>query len=152
MRIITLPFCVRGTFYRVKVKDAHPAMAGCPLQGQVLGRACVRARLAGAFALVRVGTILCEVFASTMNDSNLLSAVEMAEQVRARAVSPVELVDAHLGRIAELNAHRESKLNAFVHVDVDGARAQANIAEAAVGPGRVPILIRLDYCTACRFL
>ena len=68
-----------------------------------------------------------------MNDSNLLSAVEMAEQVRARAVSPVELVDAHLGRIAELNAHRESKLNAFVHVDVDAARAQAKIAEAAVG-------------------
>jgi hypothetical protein len=35
MRIITLPFCVRGTFYRVKVKDAHPAMAGWPLQIQM---------------------------------------------------------------------------------------------------------------------
>src|SRR6202041_1970732 len=131
---ITLPFCVRGTFYRVKVKHAHPAMAGWPLQRQVLGRACVRARLAGAFALVRVGTILCEVFASTMNDLNFLSAVEMAEQVRARAVSPLELVDAHLGRIAELNARRDPQLNAFVYVDVDRAREQAKVAEAAVGP------------------
>jgi len=68
-----------------------------------------------------------------MNDLNFLSAVEMAVQVRARVISPVELVDAHLGRIAELNCGRESKLNAFVHVDVDAARAQAKIAEAAVG-------------------
>src|SRR5271155_5508313 len=70
-----------------------------------------------------------------MNDLNFLSAVEMAEQVRARAVSPVELVDAHLGRIAELNARRDPQLNAFVYVDVERAREQATIAEAAVGPG-----------------
>jgi Asp-tRNA(Asn)/Glu-tRNA(Gln) amidotransferase A subunit family amidase len=68
-----------------------------------------------------------------MNDLNFLSAVEMAAQIRARTVSPVELVAAHLDRIAELNCRRESKLNAFVHVDVDAARAQAKIAEAAVG-------------------
>src|SRR5271170_4617084 len=70
-----------------------------------------------------------------MNELNFLSAVEMAEQVRARAVSPVELVDAHLGRIAELNARRDPQLNAFVHVDVERARERAKIAEAAVGPG-----------------
>jgi Asp-tRNA(Asn)/Glu-tRNA(Gln) amidotransferase A subunit family amidase len=70
-----------------------------------------------------------------MNDLNFLSAVDMAEQVRARAISPVELVDAHLGRIAELNCGRESKLNAFVHVDVDRARELAKIAEDAVGSG-----------------
>ena len=68
-----------------------------------------------------------------MNDLNFLSAVEMAEQVRARAVSPVELVDAHLGRIAELNAGAIRNLNAFVHVDVERAREQARIAEVAVG-------------------
>ncbi len=68
-----------------------------------------------------------------MNDLNFLSAVEMAEQVRARTISPVELVDAHLGRIAELNCGRELKLNAFVRVDVDGARAQAKTAEVAAG-------------------
>jgi len=68
-----------------------------------------------------------------MNDLNFLSAVEMAEQICARTISPVELVDTHLGRIAELNSPRASKLNAFVRVDVDGARAQAKIAEAAAG-------------------
>jgi Asp-tRNA(Asn)/Glu-tRNA(Gln) amidotransferase A subunit family amidase len=70
-----------------------------------------------------------------MNELNFLSAAEMAEQVRTRTVSPVELVDAHLGRIAELNCGRESKLNAFVHADVEGARARAKIAEAAVSSG-----------------
>src|SRR6202050_3538251 len=70
-----------------------------------------------------------------MNDLNFLSAVEMAVQIRARTVSPVELVDAHLARIAELNCGRESKLNAFVHVDVDAARAQGKIGEAAVRSG-----------------
>jgi Asp-tRNA(Asn)/Glu-tRNA(Gln) amidotransferase A subunit family amidase len=63
-----------------------------------------------------------------MNDLNFLSAVEMAVQIRARAISPVELLDAHLARIAELNVHRDPKLNAFVHVNVDGAREQAKIA------------------------
>jgi Asp-tRNA(Asn)/Glu-tRNA(Gln) amidotransferase A subunit family amidase len=71
----------------------------------------------------------------TMNDLNFLSVVEMAEQVRARAVSPVELVDAHLARIAELNAHRDPQLNAYVYVDVERARELAKITEAAVGPG-----------------
>src|ERR1700730_17894221 len=71
-----------------------------------------------------------------MNDFNFLSAVRMAEHIRSRTISPVELVDAHLGRIAELNSHRESKLNAFVRVDVDGAREQAKIAEAAAGARR----------------
>jgi Asp-tRNA(Asn)/Glu-tRNA(Gln) amidotransferase A subunit family amidase len=70
-----------------------------------------------------------------MNDLHFLSAVEMAEQVRARTLSPVELVDAHLARIAELSCGRESKLNAFVHVDAERARAEAKIAEAAVGRG-----------------
>jgi amidase len=69
----------------------------------------------------------------TMDDLNFLSAAEMAEQIRARTISPVELVDAHLGRIAELNCGRESKLNAFVCVDVEGARRQATMAEAAAG-------------------
>jgi Asp-tRNA(Asn)/Glu-tRNA(Gln) amidotransferase A subunit family amidase len=60
-----------------------------------------------------------------------LSAVSMAEQIRKRKLSPVELVEAHLTRIQELNP----KLNAFVHVDVDRARRQARVAEAAVSNG-----------------
>jgi amidase len=66
-----------------------------------------------------------------MPELTFLSAVSMADQIRWKKLSPVELVEAHLTRIAELNP----KLNAFVHVDAEGARRQARIAEAAVGNG-----------------
>jgi amidase len=66
-----------------------------------------------------------------MSDLTLLSAVSMAEQIRQKKLSPVELVEAHLTRIQELNP----KLNAFVHVDAAGARRQARVAEAAVRNG-----------------
>jgi len=56
------------------------------------------------------------------------SLIDMAEGVRARKVSPVELTDAHLSRIRELNP----KLNAFVTVDCDRARDQAILAESAL--------------------
>ncbi|MGH9747989.1 MAG: amidase [Candidatus Acidiferrales bacterium] len=58
------------------------------------------------------------------------SLIGMAEQVRAGEVSPVELVDAHLARIERLNP----KLNAFVSVDAERARARAKAAEAAASP------------------
>ena len=67
-----------------------------------------------------------------MPDLTFLSAVCMAEQIREKRLSPVELVEAHLTRIQELN----SKLNAFVQVDAEGARQQALWAEAAVRDGR----------------
>ena len=67
-----------------------------------------------------------------MPDLTFLSAVCMAEQIREKRLSPVELVEAHLTRIQELN----SKLNAFVQVDAEGARQQALLAEAAVRDGR----------------
>jgi len=54
--------------------------------------------------------------------------IEMARQLRARKISPVELVHAHLARIAKLNP----KLNAFVQVDAERARKQAKAAEAAL--------------------
>jgi len=57
-----------------------------------------------------------------------LSAVAMAEGIRERKLSPVELTEAHLRRIEELNP----KLNAFVQVDAQGARRQARAAELAV--------------------
>src|ERR1700733_4142439 len=56
------------------------------------------------------------------------SLIDMAEGVRARKFSPVELVDAHLSRIHELNP----KLNAFVVVDSQRARDRAVLAEAAL--------------------
>jgi Asp-tRNA(Asn)/Glu-tRNA(Gln) amidotransferase A subunit family amidase len=56
------------------------------------------------------------------------SLIDMVEGVRARKISPVELIDAHLSRIRELNP----KLNAFVTVDSERARDQAVLAEAAL--------------------
>jgi Asp-tRNA(Asn)/Glu-tRNA(Gln) amidotransferase A subunit family amidase len=69
----------------------------------------------------------------------------MAEQIREKKLSPVELVEAHLARIEKLN----SKLKAFVQVDAEGARCQARTAEKAVTRGEklgplhgVPISIK----------
>jgi amidase len=57
---------------------------------------------------------------------------EIGESVRTRKLSPVEIVDAHLARIEAL----QPKLNAFVHVDAEGARSRARSAEGAVRQGR----------------
>src|SRR5579863_705200 len=65
---------------------------------------------------------------TSMSELTFLPAVSMAEQIRQGQLSPVELVEAHLIRIAKLN----SKLNAFVQVDAEGARRQAREAEQAV--------------------
>jgi Asp-tRNA(Asn)/Glu-tRNA(Gln) amidotransferase A subunit family amidase len=56
------------------------------------------------------------------------SLIEMGDAVRARKISPVELVEAHLARIAQVNP----ALNAFVFVDAENARAQARAAEQAL--------------------
>jgi len=66
-----------------------------------------------------------------MNDLTFFPAVTMAEHIRERKLSPVELADAHLAKIDRLNA----KLNAFVHVDVDRVRREARAAEARVMSG-----------------
>lgn len=66
-----------------------------------------------------------------MPELTFLSAVSMVEQIRKKRLSPVELVEAHLARIEALNP----KLNAFVHIDAEGARMRARAAEAAVLKG-----------------
>ena len=70
---------------------------------------------------------------------------EIVESVRSKKLSPVELVEAHLARIEKL----QSKINAFVYVDAEGARRQAKVADAAVKRGEalgalhgVPISIK----------
>ncbi|MGC1987233.1 MAG: amidase, partial [Candidatus Acidiferrales bacterium] len=63
-----------------------------------------------------------------LDDVVYSSLGEMAANIRLRKISPVELVEAHLARIARLNP----KLNAFIHVDAEGARQQAQVAEAAL--------------------
>lgn len=76
------------------------------------------------------------------------SLVDMAENVRAKRISPVELIEAHIVRIERLNP----KLNAFVQTDFDRAREWAKAAETkiarrsgvdAVGPLHgVPITLK----------
>ncbi len=68
-----------------------------------------------------------------MNDLNFLPAVSMAEQIRTKKISPVELVKAHLAQIDKLNP----KLNAFVHVDADCVLRSAHDAEIAVPQGKM---------------
>jgi amidase len=63
-----------------------------------------------------------------MSDLTFLSAVTMAESIRKRDISSVELVEAHLAKIDRLNP----KLNAFVHVDAARVRHEARAAESAV--------------------
>ena len=53
---------------------------------------------------------------------------EIARQIRSKKVSPVEIVELHLKRIETL----QPKLNAFVHLDAEGARQQARAAENSV--------------------
>jgi amidase len=59
------------------------------------------------------------------------TVAEIAEGVRAKKLSPVEIVAEHLQRIDEVNP----KLNVFVHRDAEGARAQARRAEDAIRQG-----------------
>jgi Asp-tRNA(Asn)/Glu-tRNA(Gln) amidotransferase A subunit family amidase len=53
---------------------------------------------------------------------------EVASKIRTREISPREIIDAHLERIEKL----QPKLNAFVHIDAEGARRQAQASEASV--------------------
>ena len=65
------------------------------------------------------------------SDLNFLSAREMAEKVRRRKLSPVELVRAHLERIEKVNP----RINAFVQVDGERALAEARAAEERITAG-----------------
>jgi aspartyl-tRNA(Asn)/glutamyl-tRNA(Gln) amidotransferase subunit A len=64
------------------------------------------------------------------NDLTFSDASKLAELVRTKEVSPVEIVQAHLDRIAAANP----RINAIVTV-ADGALAAAKAAEAAVLAG-----------------
>ncbi len=66
-----------------------------------------------------------------MHDLTFLPAVVMAQQIREKKISPVELVDAHLAKIERLNP----KLNAYVHIDEERVRRDARAAEASMMKG-----------------
>ena len=69
-----------------------------------------------------------------MTDSNEIiyaSARTMAQAIQDKEVSAVELVDAHLQRIQEVNP----AINAVVQIVADRARAEAAEADAALARG-----------------
>lgn len=63
-----------------------------------------------------------------MSDPHYEAIAEIRRRIREKQISPVEVVEVHLRRLAQL----QPKLNAFVHVDVEGARQRAREAESAV--------------------
>lgn len=67
-----------------------------------------------------------------MSDLTFLPAVTMAAKVRQKEISPLELVQAHLDRIAAVNP----RLNAFTQVDAERALKHARAAETAVMRGQ----------------
>jgi aspartyl-tRNA(Asn)/glutamyl-tRNA(Gln) amidotransferase subunit A len=69
------------------------------------------------------------------------SAVDLAELIVTRQISPVELTKAYLDR-----SHRLARLNAYVvTLDEEGALAAERDAEREITRGR-----GLVRCTACR--
>ena len=76
-----------------------------------------------------------------MDELAFAPALDLAERVRAREVSPVELAELYLDRIARL----DRQLNAYVTVDAEGATAAAHAAEASTPGGPfhgVPISVK----------
>jgi Asp-tRNA(Asn)/Glu-tRNA(Gln) amidotransferase A subunit family amidase len=79
-----------------------------------------------------------------------LDALELAAAIREKKVSPVEVIDAHLKRIARENP----KVNAIVTLTADLARAEAKKAEESVLKGEqlgplhgVPVLVKDNVFT-----
>jgi aspartyl-tRNA(Asn)/glutamyl-tRNA(Gln) amidotransferase subunit A len=76
-----------------------------------------------------------------MNPLLTATATGLAAKIAAREVSAVEVAQAHLDRIAEV----DEKVHAFLHVDTDGALAQARRVDAGeiTGPlAGVPLALK----------
>ena len=86
-----------------------------------------------------------------MGDLTRLSAAALAERLAAGDVSSVEVTRAHLDRIAAV----DPAVHAFLHVDAEGARAQAAAVDARLDAGEelgplagVPIAVKDLFCQA----
>src|SRR5579859_7767749 len=66
-------------------------------------------------------------------DLTFLGAADLAQQIREKKISPVELFDALLAKIERLNP----KLNAIVHVNAEYVQREARRAELEVMKGHV---------------
>jgi aspartyl-tRNA(Asn)/glutamyl-tRNA(Gln) amidotransferase subunit A len=67
-----------------------------------------------------------------MSELHWLTASEIAARFAKRSLSPVEFIDALLARIDKL----DPRLNVFIHLDRDKARADARAAEQDIMAGR----------------
>lgn len=67
------------------------------------------------------------------NDLGYMSAVDAADRIRKKQISPVELTEAVLKRVEGVQA----ELNAFITISGDVARAEAKVREQAVMSGGV---------------
>src|SRR5260370_19299989 len=63
-----------------------------------------------------------------MSSFSYSTLAEIAQEIRSRNISPVEIIELHLNRIEALRP----KLNAFVHLDADGTRRQARAMESSI--------------------
>src|ERR1700681_3746166 len=78
-----------------------------------------------------------------MTELAFLGIAEASRLIAARKLSPVELTEAYLQRIANL----DSQLDSFVTLTADRARAEAKAAEAAImTSGPVSRLHGIPYC------
>ena len=81
-----------------------------------------------------------------MSDLTRLTAVETAAAISSGQASAVEVAQAHLDRIAEV----DGQVHAFLHVDTAGALAQARRVDAGelTGPlAGVPLALKDVFCT-----
>ena len=69
-----------------------------------------------------------------MTDLTRLTAAELAGLVATGDASAVEVTQAHLDRIAAV----DGRVNAFLHVDADGALAAARAVDAKRASGAAP--------------
>jgi aspartyl-tRNA(Asn)/glutamyl-tRNA(Gln) amidotransferase subunit A len=89
--------------------------------------------------------------APSSTDLHFLSLTEAAGLIETRRLSPVELVQAYLDRISDV----DGELNAFITVTAEQALAGAKAAEADIAAGRyrgpmhgIPFALKDIYCTA----
>jgi Asp-tRNA(Asn)/Glu-tRNA(Gln) amidotransferase A subunit family amidase len=59
------------------------------------------------------------------------SIAETLDKFRRKEISPVELIAAHLDRVAQI----QPQLNPFVHIDAESARARAHDSESRIARG-----------------
>jgi aspartyl-tRNA(Asn)/glutamyl-tRNA(Gln) amidotransferase subunit A len=69
-----------------------------------------------------------------MSDLTRLTAADIAEKIQKKEVSAVEVAQAHLDRIGAV----DKTVNAFLHVDTEGALSAARAVDEDVAAGREP--------------